>query len=90
MHISRTQPHASDLQDVFGAPGTGNLQDYLIRFAATLDPNGDGAVEWPLYTNEAPSLLMLNDGDPAVNVTMDDFRVEAMAFLTELCVADPL
>ena len=85
-----TQPHASDLQDVFGAPGTGNLQDYLIRFAATLNPNGDGAVEWPRYTNAAPNLLTLNNGDPAVNITKDDFRAEAMAYLTRLSVTDPM
>ena len=84
------QPHGSDLQDVFGAPGTGNLQDYLIRFAATLNPNGDGAVEWPQYTNEAPNLLTLNSGDPAVNITKDVFRAEAMAYLTGLSVADPM
>ncbi|KAM5543204.1 hypothetical protein V8D89_003078 [Ganoderma adspersum] len=83
-------PHSTDLLDVFGAPGTGNLQDYLIRFAATLDPNGDGAVEWPQYTNEAPNLLTLNSGDPAVNITKDDFRAEAMAYLTGLSVADPM
>nr|VWO96868.1 Carboxylic ester hydrolase (EC [Ganoderma boninense] len=83
-------PHASDLQDVFGPPGQGNLQDYLIRFATTLDPNGDGAVVWPRYTNKEPSLLTLNDGDPAVNITLDVFRAEAMAFLTELCLEDPM
>nr|VWO96114.1 Ku70 protein [Ganoderma boninense] len=83
-------PHASDIQDVFGPPGKGNLQDYLIRFATTLDPNGDGAVEWPRYTNKEPSLLTLNDGDPAVNITQDVFRAEAMAFLTELCLEDPM
>ncbi|PIL33996.1 hypothetical protein GSI_03704 [Ganoderma sinense ZZ0214-1] len=83
-------PHGSDLQDVFGAPGTGNLQDYLIRFAATLNPNGDGAVEWPQYTNQAPNLLTLNNGEPAVNITKDNFRAEAMAYLTGLCVADPM
>ncbi|KAM5544351.1 hypothetical protein V8D89_002011 [Ganoderma adspersum] len=83
--------HAMDLNDVFGAPGSGHLQDYLVRFVATLDPNGDGAFEWPRYTRDAPLLLTVNDGVPAitVNLTRDDFREEAMAYLTELTVAEP-
>ena len=80
-----------DLNDVFGAPGTGHLQDYLVRFVATLDPNGGGAPEWPRYTTDAPLLLTVNDGVPAmtVNLTRDDFREEAMAYLTELTLAEP-
>ncbi|PIL25406.1 hypothetical protein GSI_13296 [Ganoderma sinense ZZ0214-1] len=83
--------HAMDLNDVFGAPGSGILQDYLVRFVATLDPNGDGAFEWPRYTSDAPFLLTVNDGEPAmtVNLTRDDFREEAMAYLTALTVAEP-
>nr|VWO96912.1 Carboxylic ester hydrolase (EC [Ganoderma boninense] len=82
-------PHSTDLQDVFGAPG-GHLQDYLIRFAATLNPNGDGAFEWPRYTALAPRLLRLNDAEPKLETTRDDFRKEAMEYLTQLSLAHPL
>ncbi|PIL34439.1 hypothetical protein GSI_03215 [Ganoderma sinense ZZ0214-1] len=81
-------PHSTDLQDVFGAPG-GHLQDYLIRFAATLDPNGDGAFEWPRYTDVAPRLLTLNDAEPKLEITRDDYRKEAMGYLTRLSLAYP-
>ena len=78
-----------DLNDVFAAPGSGHLQDYLVRFVATLDPNGDGAFEWPRYTTGTPLLFTVNDGQPVLNITRDDFREEAMAYLTELGVANP-
>ncbi|TFK85744.1 alpha/beta-hydrolase, partial [Polyporus arcularius HHB13444] len=60
--------HGMELADVFGG---GPLGDYLIRFAATLDPNGDGAFHWPRYTTSAPLLLTLNDPAPALNLTTD-------------------
>jgi acetylcholinesterase len=56
----------------------GFLADYLIRFAANLDPNGgDTDVEWPEFTTEAPVLLTLFDGG---NVTLsnDTYRLEGM------------
>ena len=85
------QPHGTDLQDVYGPPGKGRLQDYLIRFAATLDPNSDGRVfKWPRYEDGTPRLLTLNDADPKLEVTMDDFREEAMDCLTQLSLVDPL
>ncbi|KAM5540148.1 hypothetical protein V8D89_006288 [Ganoderma adspersum] len=82
-------PHSTDLQDVFGAPGGGHLQDYLIRFAATLNPNGDGSFEWPRYTDATPRLLTLNDAEPKLELTMDHFRLEAMEYLTQLSLVYP-
>ncbi len=62
-----------ELADVFGG---GPLGDYLIRFAATLDPNGDGAFHWPRYSKSAPLLLTLNDPAPALKLTADDGALE--------------
>nr|MBA3458233.1 carboxylesterase family protein [Deltaproteobacteria bacterium] len=33
------------------------VQGYWTRFAATGDPNGDGAAEWPTYTGERHMVL---------------------------------
>ncbi|RPD60509.1 carotenoid ester lipase [Lentinus tigrinus ALCF2SS1-7] len=79
--------HGTELADVFGG---GPMGDYLIRFAATLDPNGDGAVQWPRYTNSAPLMLTFNDAQPTFNVTRDTYREEEMKYLTKLSLADPM
>ncbi|TFK85745.1 carotenoid ester lipase [Polyporus arcularius HHB13444] len=79
--------HGTELADVFGG---GPMGDYLIRFAATLNPNGDGAFEWPRYTNSSPLLLTFNDVQPELNLTMDTYRAEGMAYLTKLSLADPI
>ena len=66
------------------------MGDYLIRFAATLDPNGDGATHWPLYTKESPKLLAFSDDEPNLSVMLDTYREEQMAYLTKLGLADPI
>ncbi len=85
--VRNFQAHGMELADVFGG---GPLGDYLIRFAATLDPNGDVAFEWPRYSKAAPLLLTLNDQEPALNLTADTYRAEQMAYLTKLSLADPM
>ncbi|KAI0682884.1 carotenoid ester lipase [Cerioporus squamosus] len=80
-------PHGSELLDIFGG---GPLGDYLIRFAATLNPNGDGAVSWPQYTNLTPFTLTFNDAEPAFNLTRDDYRAEQIEYLVRLSLADPI
>ncbi|KAH9915056.1 carotenoid ester lipase [Epithele typhae] len=79
--------HGTELTNIYGG---GDMADYLIRFAATLDPNGDGAPAWPRYTTENPALLTFRDRVPFVNVTMDTYRIAGMAFLTQLSLADPI
>ena len=81
------QAHGTELADVFGG---GPMGDYLIRFAATLNPNGDGPFEWPRYTKSTPLLLTFNDAQPAFNLTHDTYRGEQMAYLTKLSLADPM
>ncbi|KAI1788049.1 carotenoid ester lipase [Ganoderma leucocontextum] len=79
--------HGTELFDIYGG---GPLQDYLIRFAATLDPNGQDAATWPRYTNDSPQLLTFNDVEPTLNITLDTFRAEQMEYLTKLSLVDPV
>ena len=85
--LTVSQAHGTELADIFGG---GPMGDYLIRFAATLDPNGDGAFPWPRYTKDSPKLLTFNDGPTPFNITLDTYRAEQMAFLTKLSLEDPI
>ncbi|KAI0265660.1 carotenoid ester lipase precursor [Gloeopeniophorella convolvens] len=104
-HLSGTQPaysflskrfktfpdvgsfHSSDLQNAYGP---GDMTDYLIRFVATLNPNGNTGIPWPLYTNKSPRLLTFLDGATPLTITEDSYRIPQMEFLTELLLANPL
>lgn len=66
------------------------MGDYLIRFAATLDPNGHGATTWPVYTKASPQLLTFNDSTVPLSITLDTYRAEGIEYLTELSLADPM
>lgn len=81
------QVHASDIPVIYGPA---DMTDYLIRFVATLDPNGGGAFNWPLYTAASPQLLTFLDGNTPLAVTQDTFRADGIAFLTKLSLAQPL
>ncbi|GLB38556.1 putative type-B carboxylesterase lipase family protein [Lyophyllum shimeji] len=80
--------HASDILNVYGG---GGMADYLIRFAANLDPNPKSSVQWPKYTTATRKLLTFTDGlfDDEV-ITEDTYRQEAMAFLTNVTLAHPI
>ncbi|KAI0059491.1 alpha beta-hydrolase [Artomyces pyxidatus] len=78
--------HGTDVVNIFGP---GDLTDYLIRFAATLDPNGNTGIFWPQFTAEDRKLLTLWDGATPLNITRDTYRVEGTEFLTQLALADP-
>ncbi|KAL1742048.1 Alpha/Beta hydrolase protein [Schizophyllum fasciatum] len=80
--------HASDLLNA--AFGLGEMSDYTIRFAANLDPNGKGATDWPKYTASSPQLLSFNDGLPALSLTDDTFRTEALDKLIEVMRTNPI
>ena len=64
----------------------------MIRFTATLDPNGNGAAFWPRYTNADPQLLVWSgtDANTTLSTELDTYREEPMAFLTKLSLADPI
>jgi carboxylesterase type B len=79
--------HASDLLNVYGF---GEMKDYLIRFVVNVDPNGNGAFQWPKYTTDSPRLLTFLDGLPRLTITQDTFRKDGMAYLTELSLENPI
>jgi para-nitrobenzyl esterase len=68
-------PHGSEVAYVFGDPGEPGsetyrgddgaaladaMADYWTRFAATGDPNGDGAPEWPEYDGDSDTWMVLD------------------------------
>ncbi|KAG6902247.1 hypothetical protein C0995_002619 [Termitomyces sp. Mi166 len=54
--------HGTDLLNVYGIGGIGGMADYLIRFAAELDPNPVWGRQWPKYNLKTRQLLTFNDG----------------------------
>ncbi|KAH7903320.1 Alpha/Beta hydrolase protein [Hygrophoropsis aurantiaca] len=79
--------HASDLLEIYGPS---DMTDYLVRFAANLEPGGDTGIPWPPYTAEAPSMLTFLDGPVPLAVTQDTYRAEAMAYITNMTLAYPI
>jgi len=79
--------HGSDMQSIWGGE---DMSEYLIRFAANLDPNGGTNIKWPEYKPDAPSMLTLLDGSILLQITQDDYRVEAMRGVNELMLKYPL
>jgi acetylcholinesterase len=69
------------------------MTDYLIRFGATLDPNGGNTdpsqTAWPAYTPDAPTLLTLLDGSTPLTLSNDTYREEAIRTLIQASLADP-
>lgn len=57
-----------------------------------MDPNGDGATFWPKYTNADPQLLVWDgtDANTTLSMELDTYREVAMAYLTNLSLADPI
>jgi para-nitrobenzyl esterase len=69
--------HSADIQYVFGVPmlpsksefESGSVDEqlwrtirgYWGRFARSGDPNGDGAVPWPMFDRDDPELLVLDE-----------------------------
>ena len=78
--------HGSELPNVYGG---GDMADYLIRFATTLDPNGHGTFHWPQYTNENPQLLTFQDGSIPLKVGLDTYRSAPIAYVAKLSLTYP-
>ena len=70
--------------------GGGDMTDFLVRFVNTLDPNGGPEIHWPEYSPETPQLLGFVEGTPNLTIIGDTFRKEAMDFVTQLSLAEPL
>ncbi|OCH92823.1 carotenoid ester lipase precursor [Obba rivulosa] len=79
--------HSSDLLSFYGPA---DATDYLINFVNNLDPNGQSLLKWPQYSTEAPQLLTMLDGIPALEITSDTYRVEGMNVLTNLSIQFPI
>ncbi|PSR79565.1 hypothetical protein PHLCEN_2v6976 [Hermanssonia centrifuga] len=81
------QVHASDLLNIYGS---GELTDYLVNFVNNLNPNGPTVPYWPKYTTASVQLLTFLDGLVPVAITTDTYRQEAMEFIIQLALANPL
>ncbi|KAF9487790.1 lipase [Pleurotus eryngii] len=81
--------HATDILNVYFG---GEMGDYLINFVNNLDPNGQGrGINWPKYTTTTPNLVTFNDDLTfPMTITQDTFRKDAINFLTEVTLANPL
>lgn len=69
------------------------MASYLVRFVTNLDPNVGESTDlyWPPYdatTNE--TMLAFLDGLVTQALTTDTYRAEAMAYLTNVTLANPL
>ncbi|KAF9018555.1 alpha/beta-hydrolase [Hymenopellis radicata] len=80
--------HDSDVRTNVYTPG-GDLQDYVVRFVAHLDPNGDTGINWPKWTSESPQMLSLNDGAVPQNITEDTYRKETIGTLNKIMLEYP-
>ena len=91
-------PHGSEAAYVFGDPGEPGSENYRgddgaaladamagywTRFAATGDPNGDGAPEWPEYDGESDTWMVLDAPAPqaAAGVIKDKLDLLEAAYL---------
>jgi len=79
--------HETDIDNIYFA---GELTDYLVNFAGTLDPNGRTVPSWPGYTAAAPNLMTFLDGFVPTTVTQDTYRVAGTQFLQNITLQFPL
>lgn len=90
-NLAATQLHGSDMANVFGG---GELTDYLINFVNTLDPNGlassNANVTWPKYSTKSPQLITFLDGDTPVEITQDDYRKDAIKYVGQVMMNNPV
>jgi carboxylesterase type B len=86
--------HSSDIPEFYGTGTTPDFigTDALVNFANTGNPNLPknpisllSAIDWPEWTASAnPPLLTFLDPAPTVNITFDNYRLDAMNLLTKL------
>ncbi|KAJ7205201.1 carotenoid ester lipase precursor [Mycena pura] len=79
--------HTSDLVNVFG---DGELTDFLVNFATTLNPNGPTVPHWPAYTTATPNMMTFLDALIPTVITQDTYRASAIQFLTNLTLEFPV
>lgn len=69
------------------------MASYLARFVANLDPNIGESTDlyWPRYDATAnQTMLEFLDGLVTQALTTDTYRAEAMVYLINVTLADPL
>ncbi|PFH47077.1 hypothetical protein AMATHDRAFT_153021 [Amanita thiersii Skay4041] len=79
--------HASDLLNSYGG---GELGDYLIFFANTLNPNRPFRFSWPKYSTASRSILTFLDGLIPLLIEKDTYRQEGMNILTNITLVHPI
>ncbi|KAJ7046422.1 carotenoid ester lipase precursor [Mycena alexandri] len=79
--------HVSDILNIYF---DGELTDYLINFATSLNPNGKTVPNWPAYTTKTPNMMTFLDGLFPTTITQDTYRANAMQFLTNLTLQFPI
>jgi len=79
--------HASDILNIYF---DGEMTDYLVNFAGTLNPNGKTVPSWPAYTTATPNMMTFLDGLFPTTITQDTYRAAGMQFLTNLTLQFPL
>ncbi|KIJ15036.1 hypothetical protein PAXINDRAFT_12296 [Paxillus involutus ATCC 200175] len=73
--------HVSDLSNVIEGQ---DMTSYLVCFVSNLDPNSGTDLYWPQYTTVEPNMLEFLDGSIPQALMQDTYRVEAMAFFSNL------
>lgn len=81
------QSHGTDVQLAYGQT---DFTDYIVNFVHNLNPNGPTVPEWPQYSTKSPRLMTLLDGPVPINITLDTFREEPMAFMQQLALVNPV
>lgn len=66
------------------------MADFLIHFVNYLDPNGASGNAWPKYTTSSPQLMTFVDGITPLRITSDTFRQDAMSFVQDLALVNPI
>ncbi|KAI0637477.1 carotenoid ester lipase precursor [Trametes polyzona] len=79
--------HGTDILNVYSG---GDLADYLINFVNHLNPNGKTVLSWPQYSTSSRQQLTFLDGVVPLTITVDDYRTDAMQFITDLSSKYPL
>ena len=67
------------------------MQDYLIQFASTLDPNGNVNLSWPKYDNANRSMVSFGGTttSPNLSVIADSYREDPISFVIDLSLSAP-
>ncbi|KAF8964270.1 Alpha/Beta hydrolase protein [Flammula alnicola] len=79
--------HASDILNVYGG---GDMGDHLIRFANNLNPNPTSGYQWPQYTLTDRKIAAYLDGLIPLATTQDTYRADAMSYLTQVTLENPV